>query len=154
MTQADQTRFEADPRWRPYGQRDADVTLYGECMNTRVPPFDNVEVRRAVAAAIDREHYRLLKPAYVTALTQPIPPGIPDYESDLPAQHYDYTAALEHMRKAGFPYDPATGRGGWPGTIVYPVYDEGLLVMTAQLLQQELAKIGLRVEIRLSLIHI
>ena len=153
ISQADQARFAGDPRWRPFGSTDADTTLYGESMNTTMPPFDNVEVRRAVAAAIDREHYRLLKPAYVTPLDQPIPPGIPGYASDdvrcRRGQRYDYAAALEHMRKAGFPYDPATGRGGWPYPIDYVVYDQGLLIYTAQLLQQELAKIGLRIELRL-----
>jgi ABC-type transport system substrate-binding protein len=152
ISQADQARFADDPRWRPFGSTDADTTLYGESMNTTMPPFDNVEVRRAVAVAIDREHYRLLKPAYVTPLDQPIPPDIPGYASDVRCQRgqrYDYAAALEHMRKAGFPYDPATGRGGWPHPIDYVVYDQSLLIYTAQLLQQELAKIGLRIELRL-----
>jgi ABC-type transport system substrate-binding protein len=149
ITQADQARFASDPRWRPYGSTDADTSLFGESMNTTIPPFDNVEVRRAVAAAIDREHYRLLKPAYVTALDEPIPPDIPGYESDLPGQHYDYAAALEHMRRAGLAYDPITGRGGWPEPIDYVVYDQGFLIYTAQLLQQQLAKIGLRIRIRL-----
>jgi ABC-type transport system substrate-binding protein len=149
ISQADQARFASDPRWRPYGGTDADTSLYGESMNTTMPPFDNVEVRRAVAAAIDREHYRLLKPAYVTPLHQPIPPGIPSYESDLPGQRYDYAAALEHMRKAGLAYDPATDRGGWPDPIDYVVYDQGFPISTAQLLQQQLAKIGLRIRIRL-----
>jgi ABC-type transport system substrate-binding protein len=149
ISQADQARFARDPRWRPYGSTDADTQLYGESMNTTMPPFDNVEVRRAVAAAIDREHYRLLKPAYITPLDQPIPPDIPGYASDLPGQRYDYGAALDHMRKAGLPFDPVTGRGGWPEPIDYVVYDQGLLISTAQLLQQQLAKIGLRIEIRL-----
>ncbi len=149
MTQADQARFAMDPRWKPFASTDADTTVYGESMNTRMAPFENVEVRRAVAAAIDREHYRLLKPAYMTALAQPIPSGIPGYESDLPGQRHDYAAALDHMRKAGWPYDPATGRGGWPEPIVYPLYDQGMAVYTAQILQQDLAKIGLRIELRL-----
>jgi ABC-type transport system substrate-binding protein len=148
ISQADQSRFAGDPRWRPLLRTEADTSLYGESMNTNMAPFDNVEVRRAVAAAIDREHYRLLKPAYVTPLGQPIPPGIPGYADDPPCQRYDYAAALEHMRKAGLPYDPATGRGGWPKPIDYVVYD-GTLIYTAQLLQQELAKIGLRIELRL-----
>jgi ABC-type transport system substrate-binding protein len=148
MSQADQTRFAKDPRWRPFGSTEADTSLYGESMNTTVPPFDNVEVRRAVAAAIDREHYRLVKPAYVTPLSQPIPPDIPSYETDLPGQRYDYAAALEHMRKAGYPYDPATGQGGWPKPIDYVVYDQGFPIYSAQILQQELAKIGLRIELR------
>ena len=149
VTQGDQARFTEDARWRPFGSAEADTSVFGESMNTRVPPFDNVEVRRAVAAAIDREHYRLLEPAYVTVLTQLMPPGMPGFETGVPGQHYDYPAALEHMRKAGFAYDPATGRGGWPAVITYPIYDHGLLVYTAQVLQQELAKIGLRIEIKL-----
>jgi ABC-type transport system substrate-binding protein len=53
------------------------------------------------------------------------------------------------MRTAGYAYDPQTGVGGWPKPIVYPLYDGGLLVSTAQLLQQDLAKIGLRLSLKL-----
>jgi ABC-type transport system substrate-binding protein len=149
ITQADQRRFAADPRWIPLGHADADTTLYGEAMNTTMAPFDNVEVRRAVACAVNREHYRLLKPSSMTVVTQVIPPDIPGYDPATPGQHYDPAEALEHMRKAGYPYDPVTGRGGWPRTIEYPIYDQGLLLLTAQLLQQDLAKIGLRIDLRL-----
>jgi len=76
-------------------------------------------------------------------------PGIPGFDPSVEGQRYDYEAALEHMRKAGYPYDPATGKGGWPHPIDYPLYDQGLLVFTAQLLQQDLAKIGLRIELKL-----
>jgi ABC-type transport system substrate-binding protein len=149
LTQSDQTRFAADPRWRPFGASDGDIREYGESLNTRMPPFDNVEIRRAVAAAIDWDHIRLVKPAYITLSGQPIPPGIPGYDPALRGQRYDYAAALEHMRRAGYPFDPATGRGGWPDPIVYPLYDRGLLVFTSQLVQQDLAKIGLRLDLRL-----
>jgi len=149
LTQSDQRRFAADARWKRLAGVDADKRVYGESMNTRMAPFDNVEVRRAVAAAIDREHYRLLAPGYMTVLTQLIPPGVPGYDANVAGQRYDYAAALEHMRKAGYPYDPATGQGGWPTPIVYPLYDRGLLVFTAQLLQEQLARIGLRIELRL-----
>jgi ABC-type transport system substrate-binding protein len=149
LTQADQRRFAADPRWRPLGTAEADTSVYGESMNTRMPPFDNVEVRRAVAAAINREHYRLLKPGYLTVLTQLVPPGVPGHDPGVEDQRYDYAAALEHMRKAGYPYDPNTGKGGWPRRIDYPLFDGGLLVFTAQLLQQDLARIGLRIELKL-----
>ncbi len=149
LTESDQALFAADPRWAPLGMTDGDTRIYGEAMNTRVAPFDNVEVRRAVAAAIDREHYRLLKPAYMTVVSQLVPPDVPGHDPEITGATHDLPGALEHMRRAGYPYDPATGRGGWPATIVYPVYDRGLLVYTAQLLQQDLAKIGLRIELRL-----
>src|SRR5260370_19520559 len=53
------------------------------------------------------------------------------------------------MRKGGYPYDPETGKGGWTQSIDYPLYDGGLLVFPAQLLQQDLARIGLRIELKL-----
>jgi ABC-type transport system substrate-binding protein len=149
MTAADQARFAGDPRWAPLGAADAETRVYGESMNTRAPPFDNVEIRRAVAAAIDREHYVNLRPAQMTPLTQILPRSIPGYDPTVAGQRYDYAAALEHMRAAGYPYDPVTGQGGWPATIVYPLYDQGLLVYTAQVLQQELARIGLRLELKI-----
>jgi ABC-type transport system substrate-binding protein len=149
LSQADQTRFATDARWRPFGSTTGDIRAYGESMNTRMPPFDNVEIRRAVAAAIDWDHVRLIKPGYVTLSGQPIPPGVPGHDPSVVEQRHDLTEALEHMRRAGYAFDPATGRGGWPDPIVYPLYAPGLLVYTAQLLQQDLAKIGLRVELRL-----
>ena len=149
MTQADQARFAADPRWKVLGTAEADRSVLGESMNTRMAPFDNVEIRRAVAAAIDRDHYKALKPGYMTVLTQLVPPGVPGHDPDVQGQRFDYGAALDHMRKAGYPYDPATRVGGWPKPVVYPLYDQGLLVYTAQLLQQDLAKIGIRIELKL-----
>ncbi|HEX3771663.1 MAG TPA: ABC transporter substrate-binding protein [Polyangiaceae bacterium] len=149
VPQSDLQRYARDPRWIPFGHREADVTLYGEVMNTRIPPFDNVEVRRAVAAAIDRDHYRLLRPTDMTPLGQPIPPDVPGHDPDLRCQSFDRPAALEHMRRAGLAYDPATGRGGWPKPVPYLLYDKGLAVFTAQLLQQDLAAIGLHIDLRL-----
>jgi ABC-type transport system substrate-binding protein len=147
MTQADLLRFTADPRWAPYGEPERDKAIFGEAMNTRLPPFDNVEVRRAVAAAIDRDHYAALQPGQLSPLSQALPPGVLGYDATLRGQRYDYAAALEHMKRAGLAYDPATGRGGWPEPVEYLLYDQGIVVYTAQLLQQDLAKIGIRLRL-------
>jgi ABC-type transport system substrate-binding protein len=149
LSESDQARFAGDPRWRPFGAVDGDVREFGESMNTRMAPFDRVEVRRAVAAAIDWEHVRLLKPAYLTRSNQPIPPGIPGFDPEVAGQRHDVAAALEHMRRAGYPFDPSTGRGGYPETIAYPVVDRGLGIYVAQVVQQELATIGLRLDLHL-----
>jgi len=148
LTDADLTRFTRDPRWKPLGSVEADTTIYGESMNTRMAPFDNVEVRRAVAAAIDREHLRLVQPSRMSVLTQALPRTLWD-DPSFAGQRYDYPAALEHMKKAGYPFDPATGTGGWADPIPYLLYDQGLDVYTAQLVQQDLAKIGLRLRLQL-----
>jgi ABC-type transport system substrate-binding protein len=148
LNQADLARFLGDPRWRPLGSAETDPTIYGESMNTRLPPFDNVEIRRAVAAAIDRDHYVALKPANMVPLTQAIPPQVLGYDPAFSGQRYDFEAALEHMRKAGYPFDPKTGRGGWPEPVPYLLYDQGVVLYTSQILQQQLARIGIRLELR------
>jgi ABC-type transport system substrate-binding protein len=149
LTQADALQFQTDPRWKPYGAYEVERTLNGEALNTEMPPFDNVEIRRAVASAIDRDHLALLKPSNLRAATQPIPPGVPGYDPDEKGQTYDYAAALVHMQKAGYPFDPKTGKGGFPATIPYVVYKQGLYEFTGQAIEQDLAKIGLRLEIRM-----
>jgi ABC-type transport system substrate-binding protein len=148
-TQADAIRFLSDPRWKALGVPQGESTIWGEAMNTTLPPFDNVEVRRAVAAAIDRTQYVLLRRANMSPLTQTLPPNVPGFDSSLEGQRYDYAAALEHMRRAGYPYDPATGLGGYPQPIVYTVTDYAISIFTAQILQQQLARIGLRLTLRL-----
>jgi ABC-type transport system substrate-binding protein len=141
-------RFVNDPRWAPFHAFEPPRNVYGESMNTEMPPFDNVEVRRAVAAAIDREHYRLIKPSGIVPATQLIPPAVPGYDPSFRGQTYDYAAALDHMKKAGYRYDPLTGEGGYGPVIPYYDYPGGTGAYTAQVLQQDLAKIGLRIELR------
>ncbi len=147
LSQENLSRFLEDARWKSYGGAERDFAIYGEAMNTRLPPFDDVEVRRAVAAAIDRDHYHVLQPALMAPHTQVLLPGMVGYDPAFAGQRYDYAAALEHMRRAGFAYDPATGTGGWPHLVDYLLYDEGVVSYTAQLLQQDLAKIGIRLRL-------
>ncbi len=145
----DLLRFQADERWKPYGVFDSDRQILGDSMNVEMPPFDNVEIRRAIACAIDREEMKLVRAANLRAANQLIPPGVFGHEKDLPGQRFDLAEALEHMRRAGYPYDPVTKTGGWPEVIPYLVYKTGLQEYTSQVLAQQLAKIGIRIEIRI-----
>jgi ABC-type transport system substrate-binding protein len=151
LTQPDTIRYQADERWRPSGAFESSLNMQGEAMNNTIPPFDNVEIRRAVAAAIDRDHVVMLKASNLSALTKPVPLAFPGYEPPaLLGQKYDVAAALEHVRKAGYPFDPATGKGGWPAPIPYDVAPKTMQEVVAQSMQQDLAKIGLRVELHLT----
>ncbi len=145
---ADTFKWQSDPRWKPLGGYDVIPSIGGEQLNVEMPPFDNVEVRRAVAAAIDREQFRMLKTSALIPLERVLVPVLGGDDPNFPKQKYDYEAALEHMRRAGYAYDPKTGQGGWPKTITYPIYKQGLYEYSAQIIQQQLAKIGLRLELK------
>lgn len=149
LTAGDLAAFQRDPRWAPLGAYDRERQIMGEALNTEIAPFDDVEVRRAVVAAIDRTHYELVKPSTLRAANQPIPPGTPGYDASVKGQEHDLAKALEHMKRAGYPYDPATNTGGYPHVIPYYTYRQGVSEYTAQVFQQEVAKIGLRLELRL-----
>ena len=145
----DLLKYQADPRWKPYGAYEVDKQVGGIAMNTEMPPFDNIEIRRAVSSALDRDKLRLIRAANLRAADRPVPPGVEGYDPNLRGQSYDYAAALEHMRRAGFPYDPVTQTGGWPHAIPYLVYAQGLDEYMVQVSQQQLAKIGIRLDIRI-----
>jgi ABC-type transport system substrate-binding protein len=148
-TGADPGRFAADARWKGLSVSLAQNIVWGEAMNTRMAPFDNIEVRRAVAAAINRNEAAMLQPANIAPMTQLLPRDTPGYEPDFPGQRYDEAAALEHMRKAGYPFDAATGKGGWPSPVVYTVTYPNFPSSWAEVLQQQLARIGIRLQLRL-----
>ncbi|MBX3227047.1 MAG: ABC transporter substrate-binding protein [Labilithrix sp.] len=144
----EQLRFQADARWKPFGDYDGDNQIIGEAMNVEMKPFDNVEIRRAVSAAIDRAAIQRVRATNLRATNQLIPPGVPGYEPDIEGQKTDLSAALEHMRRAGYPYDPVTKKGGYPEVVPYLVYKQGLQEYTGQLLMQMLERIGIRLELR------
>src|SRR6185436_2962143 len=102
----------------------------------------------AVAAALDRDKLCLLRAAAMRPADQPVPPRVMGYDANIGGQRFDYAAALEHMKKAGYAYDPATGKGGYPEKIPYLVYRQGLPEFLGQVIAQQLARIGLRLEMR------
>lgn len=149
LSHADALRYLEDPRWKSFGSFEPSRTVFGEAMNTTIAPFDNVEVRRAVAHAVNREHYRLLKAANVVTMNRVLPKAIRLRDPELEGQRYDLDKALEHMRRAGYPFNPETGEGGYPHPILYTAYQQGFSEYSAQVLKQDLARIGIRIEIRI-----
>jgi ABC-type transport system substrate-binding protein/ABC-type dipeptide/oligopeptide/nickel transport system permease subunit len=117
-------------------------------MNTERPPFDNPALRRAVSLAVDPTVLARLRPD-ITPIEHVVPPGVPGRPRGAVGRRFDLDAALEAMREAGYPYDPKTGEGGYPATIEYVVVPSSFEQGAAEVYQQQLAKIGIRLSIRL-----
>ncbi|MGE0328996.1 MAG: ABC transporter substrate-binding protein [Polyangiaceae bacterium] len=149
LSRADLARIRRDRRWDPFGEWEAPHTVFGAFMNTELPPFNDRHMRRAVAFAINREHIAAIRPGQIVPQYKLVPnvviPATPGY----PAQRYDLDAALEEMRLAGYPYDPKTGKGGYPKEIDYLALVDSFGQQTAEITQQELKKIGIRINLRL-----
>lgn len=143
----DSIAYRRDPAWRPFGSWEPTRDVRGVFLNTRTPPFDAVEVRRAVAAAIDWDEIAALNEGHVVRTRRLVPSAIAD-PRDFEGQRHDVAAALEHMKNAGFAFDPSTGRGGYPGVVRHLSVSESFDVSAAQLISQQLARIGLRTELR------
>lgn len=147
FSQPDVLRLRADPRWSALGHYEPEKQMGGEVMNTEVAPFDNVEIRRAIASAINREHLALARATNLRAHGGPLPETAGEL-SRRRCQSFDYEKALEHMRRAGFPYDPKTKTGGYPKPIPYVTYRQSIGAELVQLFAQDLGHIGITLDVR------
>ena len=140
--------YRSDPRWKPFGLWEPAKGVEAVFLNTQMKPFDNVELRRAFAAAIDWKRAVAASPDSVAA-TQMLPPAVAGHDPAFAGQVYNPQKALEHMARAGFPFDPATGRGGYPEPVTFVgPSDTAIVENFAPILQQQLAKVGIRMRIK------
>lgn len=141
--------FRTHPEWSKYFREATEPGVYGDFMNTELRPFDDKRIRQAVAAAVNRENLQRYYQGWTRVTGHLIPPGIPGHETHPPyEQKFDLPRARALMAEAGYAYDPATGKGGWPETIVYHAGEGEAAVRYAQLLQFDLAQIGIRIDIK------
>jgi ABC-type transport system substrate-binding protein len=140
--------YRSDARWRPYGQWEPPKGIEAVFLNTQMKPFDDVEVRRAFAAALDWKRVIAARPDSMLA-SQVLPPAVEGHDPSFEGQRHDVAAALAHMEKAGFPFDPITGRGGLPEPVTFVAPADTAVVETfAPVMQQQLAKVGIRMRIK------
>jgi len=114
-------------------------------INSQHPPFDKAEVRQAINLAFD-------KPTYLKAVFEgtaesangPYPPNTWGYAKDLPGYKLDIAKAKELLAKAGVKDGFKTTIWTRPsGSLLNPNPSLG-----AQLLQADLAKVGISAEIK------
>ncbi len=58
-------------------------------LNTQIPPFDNVDVRKAVNMAINKERITQIINGRAVPATQPLPPSMPGYTDNYEGYAFD-----------------------------------------------------------------
>ncbi len=135
--------FRNAERWQPYLEEYPRVSTFGIGLNCEMAPFDNVHVRRAVAFAIDRQGWSRARSGRLLPAGQILPPALPGHDPNLPEAHtFDLDKAREEMRLAGFP-------DGLPEPVtVWISGQDQTSTQYGELLQQDLARIGIQVRMR------
>ena len=104
-------------------------------MNITVPPFDNLQVRQAIAYAVDRQQLiDLVYPGYGRPWYSPVPDGFVGTTTDVPHMEHDVDKAKQLLASAGFP-------GGVDVTL--NVYD--VQKLASDVLSEQLKQAGIRV---------
>jgi ABC-type transport system substrate-binding protein len=149
FSEADSQLYRSHAAWQGLGGWEASLTTAGSFMNTEMPPFDNRHFRRALAFASNRERTAAVRAGHALPHGKLVPEALIPSEPGYPSQRYDHARALEEMRLAGFPYDPATGKGGYPDEIPYLAIIDSFAQQAGEILQQDLGRIGIRIRLQI-----
>jgi len=140
---ADYAFYTTAPKWKRYRALRALPSSWGVIMNTQLAPFDNVHVRRAVAFSIDRESWARARGGRLKPLGQLLPENVPGHIPNLEGAHtFDLERAREEMRLAGHP-------DGLDEEVILVMGDGDASRITGELIQSDLARIGIRVKLRM-----
>jgi dipeptide transport system substrate-binding protein len=113
--------------------------------NTTKKPFDDVRVRKALNMAINKK--AIIDAVYLStgvAAKNPIPPSMWSYNDDIMDDPFDPAAAKKLLTEAGYPNGFTTDL--WAMPVQRPYNPNARRI--AELMQADLAKIGVKAEIR------
>ncbi|MES2434870.1 MAG: ABC transporter substrate-binding protein [Pseudomonadota bacterium] len=108
-------------------------------MNVTAPPFDKVEVRRAVNMAINKTRIVQVVNNRAVPANQPLPPAMPGYTKDYAGYPFDVEGAKKLLADAGYP-------DGFETDLYAMNTDPNPRI--AQAIQQDLAAIGIKANIQ------
>jgi len=110
-------------------------------LNSQKPPLDNILVRKAIIEAINAKQIQeLAYGGYAKSFVGPLPSGLPFYDDSIKPPPYDPDDAKRLLAQAGYP----DGKGLPQLTYAYAQAPHSTI--TAQLVQSDLAKIGINVQ--------
>jgi peptide/nickel transport system substrate-binding protein len=126
-------------------------------MNTTIKPFDNINVRKAVSAAFDRNAMRLTRggPLIGDIATHYIMPGTPGFEQagGLKGPGFDFlnqsgepnmALAASYMKKAGYPSGKYTGKE----PILMVGSNTGIAAKAAEVTKAQFEKLGFNIQLQ------
>ncbi|WP_259779408.1 ABC transporter substrate-binding protein [Aestuariispira ectoiniformans] len=108
-------------------------------LNTKIPPFDNLKVRKAVNMAVNKDRIVRVINGRAKPANQPLPPLMPGYNSDYKGYPFDPEKAKALMTEAGY--------GDGVETTLF-VANTDPQPRIAQAIQQDLSAIGMKVDIK------
>ncbi len=142
FTPAEYLFFKHADAWAPYREEQPKITIVGIAMNCEMPPFDDVHFRRAIAFAIDRQSWSRARQGRLLPAGQVVPPQLKGHDPELPhRQYFDLDRARAELREAGYP-------DGYPEELVVMMGEGDASRFYGEMLQSDLAKIGIRLRIR------
>ncbi|HEY6228023.1 MAG TPA: ABC transporter substrate-binding protein, partial [Verrucomicrobiae bacterium] len=114
--------------------------IFFVALNTEVSPFNNKLVRKAFNYGINKT--RLIEKSHgmETAVPGLIPPSLPGFNTNLVGYPYDPEKARALLREAGYANGCSTTM--WVGN------DEDRLAAFAQMMQRDLADVGINVQVK------
>jgi ABC-type transport system substrate-binding protein len=149
LAPTDAAVYGSDARWSAHARWVVKQTTNAIYLNTELPPFHDRAMRRAVSFAVDPSVLQKVR-ADVLPIDRIVPAGIPGPDRSATMRRHDPAAALAEMVRAGYPFDPATGRGGYPHEIEYLTVPDSFEQAAAEIYQQQLARVGIRIRLRLA----
>lgn len=149
LTGAEGRLYRAHPAWSRRGRWTSRKGTNAIFLNTELAPFDIPAMRRAVAFAVDPSVLQKVRPD-VLPLDRVLPDSIPGPDRTEPMRRHDPLAALAELARAGYPYDPVTRTGGYPHEIEYLTVPDSFEQQAAEVFQQQLARVGIRIRLRLA----
>jgi peptide/nickel transport system substrate-binding protein len=125
-------------------------------LNMTIKPFDNLDVRKAISAAADRDALRLTRGGEVMGdiPTHYIPPGMGGFDEagglEGPGLDFmsnpkgDAALAAEYMKKAGY----SSGKYDGDETFLMVSDNEGVGAKTAEVAKEQFEKLGFKIQLR------
>lgn len=128
-----------DPEWSKQVKSGSDLQTGYITMNVKMAPFDNVEVRKAVNMAINKDRICKMINNRAKPANQPLPPTMPGYDTGYEGYPYKPEEAKKVLAEAGFP-------DGFETELYVMNVDPNPRI--AQSIQRDLAEIGIKAAIK------